>query len=69
MPLLAPVNSLRTRGEAMSDEEVGKIWAKHKLPIVRQLIRKLVEERASNWDDLGAALESYGIDPATWEKP
>jgi hypothetical protein len=31
----------------MEDREIGKIWATAKLPLVRQLIEKLVEERAS----------------------
>lgn len=31
----------------MEDKEVGELWAKAKLPVVRDLISKLVEERAS----------------------
>ena len=30
----------------MTDEEVGELWAKAKLPAVRDLIVKLVKERA-----------------------
>jgi len=32
----------------MTDKEVGELWTKHKLPVVEQLIRKLVEERANS---------------------
>ena len=63
----------------MKDEEVGEIWAKAKLPVVRALIVKLVEERAAficMWkndrqlDDghLAQALHDFGIDESTWPK-
>lgn len=60
----------------MKDEEVGELWAKAKLPVVRDLIVKLVEECADRyyghgigWEDaIQDALERYGIDPATWPK-
>lgn len=53
----------------MTDKEVGQLWAKHKLPVVEQLIRKLVYERA--WrlhvGVIDLALLQFGIDPETWK--
>ena len=66
----------------MEDKEVGELWRKAKLPVVIQLIRKLVEERARNNavayyhvhgpdDDaikscVKSALRDFGIDPTTF---
>ena len=43
----------------MTDKEVGELWGKAKLPVVFQLIRKLVEERALAHYDHGELKESY----------
>ena len=58
--------------ETMTDEEVGELWHKHKLPIVNAIIRKLVEERVSKYRDrrvgLKLTLRDFHIDPKSWEK-
>jgi hypothetical protein len=50
----------------MTDKEVGELWAKAKLPVVVDLIRKLVQERCHR-SKLEQALRDFGIDPASWE--
>ena len=58
----------------MNDTEVGELWARHKLPVVDQLIRKLVKERADLYRADGhdeperLACESFGIDAAIWKE-
>ena len=64
----------------MKDAEVGELWAKAKLPVVRDLIRKLVKERAYGRDGVSSfskheqlvflrdALRDFGISPETWSK-
>ncbi len=59
----------------MKDADVGELWNKAKLPVVRDLIRKLVEERTDKYEQQGfliqggrKALESFGIDPEEFKK-
>ena len=63
----------------MTDKEVGEVWALHKLPLVRQLIQKLVEEAVRYEMDnpeggymnpreaLLFVLFRFGIPPTDWK--
>lgn len=62
----------------MTDKEVGELWLKHKLPVVGELIRKLVEERncrrisckifEEHTHPFGSRpLVDYGIPEETWK--
>lgn len=50
----------------LTDADIGDLWNKVKLPLVRQLIIKLVRERNNINDDWGLTFVEFKIDPQSF---
>ena len=51
----------------MTDKEVGELWHKANLPVIFDLIRKLVEERTRSYMHTGDRRRDLSHDAAIWQ--